>query len=401
MASPILLAMIYLAFISLGLPDSTLGVAWPTFRSAVGAPLEAAGLIAVVLTVCSAISSMGSVYVTKRFGTGRVVAASCVLTALGLAGYSLAPSFAWVIVAALPLGFGQGAVDSSLNAHVAAHYASRHMNWLHASWGVGATLGPVVMSVAIVDWGSYRLGYRVISIVQCSLALIFILTLGLWRRDDERRGRYSSAAESRGDDRFSPTVGEASLRAAAAMQIAAYALYSACECSVIMWAASLLVEARGASAGYAGALMSLYFGGIMSGRVLTGFVSDRLGNRRMVWIGMGVATVGAALFAIRGPLWLSAPGLFLLGLGFAPIYPGLMHETPRRFGGDVYRTVIGFQMAAAMLGASFFPGLVGLAAARLGLEVLGPAVIGFIAALAAMIAMLDSLTRAPSPGPSA
>lgn len=396
MASPILLAVIYLAFISLGLPDSTLGVAWPGFRAAIGAPLEAAGLVAVVLTVCSAASSVASGYVTRRFGTGRVVAASCALTAIGLAGYSLAPSFAWVLVAALPLGFGQGAVDSSLNAHVAAHYESRHMNWLHACWGVGATLGPVVMTRAIVDGGSFRLGYRAIGAVQATLSVVFILTLGLWKRDDERRGR-EAAASAKGRDE-EPAFGGSSFRAAVALQITAYALYSACECSVGMWAASLLMESRGASAGYAGALTSMYFGGIMAGRVLSGFVSDRVGNRRMVWIGLAVASAGAALFAARGPLWLSAPGLLLLGLGLAPIYPGMMHETPRRFGGRAYRTVIGYQMAAAMLGASLFPGLVGIAASRFGLEALGPAVGLFIVALAATIAALDSRTRAPSPG---
>ncbi len=395
MASPILLAVIYLAFISLGLPDSTLGVAWPTFRAAVGAPLEAAGLVAVVLTVCSAASSVASGYVTRRFGTGRVVAASCAMTAIGLAGYSLAPSFAWVMVAALPLGFGQGAVDSSLNAHVAAYYASRHMNWLHACWGVGATLGPVVMTRAIVDAGSFRLGYRAIGAVQATLAAVFILTLGLWKRDDERRGREAAASAKVRDEE--PSLGGSSFRAAVALQIAAYALYSACECSVGMWTASLLTEARGASAGYAGALTSMYFGGIMAGRVLSGFVSDRVGNRRMVWLGLGVASAGAALFAIRGPLWLSAPGLLLLGLGLAPIYPGMMHETPRRFGGRAYRTVIGYQMAAAMLGASLFPGLVGVAASRFGLEALGPALGLFIVALAATIAALDSRTRASPP----
>ena len=397
MGSPFILIIVYLAFISLGLPDSTLGVAWPTFRLAVGAPLEAAGLVAVVLTACSAVSSLASGHVTRRFGTGRVVAVSCTLTALGLAGYSVAPSFAWVIAAAVPLGFGQGAVDSSLNAHVAAHYASRHMNWLHACWGVGATIGPIIMSRAIVDASSYRIGYRAIAAIQGTLALGFILTLGLWSRDEGRamngEAAGGAAGEAAGEAAMAPATMKGSLRVAASIQIASYALYAACESSVGIWTASLLMEARGAGAGLAGAMTSMYFGGIMAGRVVTGFVSDRLGNRRMVWIGLSVATVGAALFAVRGPLWLTAPGLLLLGLGFAPIFPGLMHETPRRFGGRAYRTVIGYQMAAAMLGASLFPGLVGLAASRFGLELLGPAVGAFIVALATLIAALDARTR--------
>ncbi len=257
MGSPLILIVVYLAFISLGLPDSTLGVAWPTFRLAVGAPLEAAGLVAVVLTACSAASSLASGHVTRRFGTGRVVAASCALTAIGLAGYSAAPSFAWVIVAAVPLGFGQGAVDSSLNAYVAAHYASRHMNWLHACWGVGATLGPVIMSRAIVDAGSYRIGYRILGSAQGAMAFGFILTLGLWRRDEARaRGTAASGAGDGSASAPDPMTGR--LRTAAAIQIASYAMYTACESSVGVWTASLLIEARGAGSGFAGAMTALY-----------------------------------------------------------------------------------------------------------------------------------------------
>jgi len=396
MPSTVLLVVIYLAFVSLGLPDSTLGVAWPAFRLAVGAPLEAAGLIAVVLTACSALSSLSSGFLNRRFGTGPVVAASCVMTAAGLLGYSFAPSFAWVVIVALPLGFGQGAVDSSLNAFVAAHYSSRHMNWLHASWGIGATVGPIVMSRAMAGWGSYRLGYRILGGAQAVLALVFITTLGMWRRQAPDYGPAAEYSPEKAPER-NPAAAGAPVRSLFAnpalwLQVGAYALYAACESSVGIWAASLLVEARGVSTTVSGTLVALYFGGIMTGRVLVGFVSDRLGNRVVVRIGLGVALAGAVLFAWRGPLWLSAPGLLLLGLGFAPVYPGLMHETPRRFGGERYRTIIGFQMAAAMLGASLFPGLVGIAASRFGLEILGPSVAGFIVALTATIALLDSKT---------
>lgn len=391
MPFPLLLVVIYAAFVSLGLPDSTLGVAWPAFRGAVGAPLEAAGLIAIVLTACSAVSSLSSGWVTRRFGTGPVVAASCVMTAVGLLGYSFAPAFGWVVVAALPLGFGQGAVDASLNAFVAAHYSSRHMNWLHASWGTGATLGPIIMSRAM-NAGSYRLGYRIIGLTQGLLALVFISTLGLWSRSATRREDDAGAADSNPKAAALSPVPSLFSNPALWFQVGTYALYAACESSVGIWSASLLVEARGASTLVSGLLVSMYFGGIMAGRVIVGFVSEKLGNRLVVRLGLGVSLAGALLLWPHGQLWLAAPGLLLLGLGFAPVYPGLMHETPRRFGHERYQTVIGFQMAAAMLGASIFPGLVGLAASRLGLEILGPTVAGFILLLGATVALLDSRT---------
>lgn len=407
MASRLLLVFIYIAFVSLGLPDSILGVAWPSMRGELGIPLQGAGLIAIVLTACSAISSVSSAFVARRLGTGPVVAVSCFLSAIGLVGYSFAPSFAWVLVAAVPLGFGQGSVDSSLNAYVASGYSSRHMNWLHASWGIGATIGPMIMTQALVSGLLWRNGYRIIASLQGGLGLLFALSLRLWTRVDAGSSAGGSAPGSAGtslgerieggqaEQELTPT-GKPKIsglrRAEPWLQVAMYALYCAGEISVGIWSASLLVEARGLGAGIAGILVAAYYGGITGGRVLTGFVSDRVGNRGMVRLGLLTAAVGLGLLMLRLPIPLTLAGFLLLGLGFAPIFPSLMHETPRRFDRNTYRTVISFQMAAAYLGGSVFPGAVGLVAAWLGLESLFFCVAFFVLALFILSERLNRTT---------
>ncbi len=386
MPSFLLIPMIYLAFISLGLPDSVLGVAWPSMRPELGAPLSAAGLIAVILTFCSAVSSVASGWLNRRFGAGRIVLASSALTALGLLGYSFAPSFVWVLVCALPLGFGQGAVDTSLNGYVASHYSSRHMNWLHASWGVGATIGPVIMT-AFIAGGSWRSGYRAISIIQGALAVLFLLSLGLWERDRAAKASPAAVKAARPKDRVGGMR-----RAEPWMQIAMYAIYAACEFSVGIWTVSMLVESRGIAKEAAGNWISLYYGGILGGRILTGFVSDRLGNRRMIRIGLATAAAGCILLILRFTDWLALPGLLLLGLGFAPVYPCLMHETPKRFDDATYHRVIGLSVGAACIGGSVLPGLVGVLASAWTLEVLGPCVGAFILILACLGEALNRRT---------
>jgi fucose permease len=396
MSASFLVPVIYLAFISLGLPDSVLGVAWPSMRIALGSPLEAAGLLAVILTSCSAISSIASGFVVKKLGTGPVVLVSTLLTALGLFGYSLSPSYAWVLVAALPLGFGQGAIDSTLNGYVATHYSSRHMNWLHASWGVGATLGPLIMTFAIASGGTWRLGYKAISGVQAFLALLFVLSLGLWSRAASNQAAAREDAGLKEPDRSLNARGRAKVhgmkRSEPWMQVLMYALYAACEFTVGIWTVSMLEESRHIPAGMAGTWISLYYGGITAGRILTGLVADRFGNRRMVRIGLGIALAGSGLLFLRSPDYLALPGLLLLGLGFAPIYPCLMHETPKRFDDATYQKVIGFQVGAANIGASVLPGLVGLLASATTLEIVAPCVTAFIVLLIVLGEMLNRRT---------
>jgi fucose permease len=385
----LLIPVIYAAFISLGLPDSVFGVAWPSMRPELGAPLEAAGLVAIILTSCSAVSSVASGFISKRLSTGPVVLISSLLTALGLFGYSIAPSFAWVLVSALPLGFGQGAVDSTLNGYVASHYSSRHMNWLHASWGLGATVGPLVMTAVIASGSSWRGGYRIISGIQAFLAILFLVSLGLWARvaaaGKPTPHNMSIAASSRsrlhGMAHIEPWI-----------QIVMYALYAACEYTVGIWTVSMLVESRHIPNGVAGNYISLYYGGIMGGRVLTGLVADKVGNRTMVRIGLVVALAGSVLIGASSINWLVLPGLLFVGLGLAPVYPCLMHETPVRFDEETYQKVIGFAIGAACLGGSVLPGAVGLLASATTLEVVGPCVALFIVLLIGLGELLNKRT---------
>lgn len=367
---PVLLfTIIYLAFVSLGLPDSVLGVAWPFMRSDLSLPLEAAGPIAIVLTSCSAVSSVASGFINRRLGTGRVVLVSGFLTAVGLAGYSLCPSYIWILVAALPLGFGQGAVDSSLNGYVARHYTSRHMNWLHASWGIGATIGPVIMTFAMSSWGSWRSGYRAIAAVQCILSILFMIALPLWRKVPAHRVKDKSRTT-----RVKARVISGLRNPEPWVQVAMYCVYAAAEFIVGIWAASLLVESRHVPKETVGFWISLYYGGIMAGRFLTGIVADRLGNHFMVRWGLVLAAAGAVMLSVPAYNVLALPGLLLLGFGFAPVYPCLMHESGSRFDDKTLHRVVGFQVGAACLGSSVIPAGVGLAASATTLEIVGPCV---------------------------
>lgn len=381
-----LLIIIYAAFISLGLPDGMLGVAWPAMRNDLNQPLASVGLITLVLTICSAASGFFSGRVVARLGTGLVVMLSCLMTGLALLGFSFAPSFGWLLLLTIPLGLGGGAVDAGLNHFVAAHYSSRHMNWLHGFWGVGATLGPVLMGMALAGTGGWTDGYRTIALIQLSLAGLLLVALPLWRR------HHAAAAEAQHLASSPPDFKPFSRRA---MWLAplAFLLYVAAEMGTGLWAASILVGERNLSAATAGIWVSVFFGSITAGRFGVGLVANRLGNRRLVRLGIVVAAVGAALFAIPGlPSSMSLVGLMLTGLGCAPIYPSLMHETAKRFPPEVARQVIGRQIGFSYVGGSVLPAACGLLASLAGLGAIMPLVVGLLLALLLVTAYLDRLT---------
>jgi len=268
----ILLGIIYFAFISLGLPDSVLGVAWPTMRATLLQPIEAAGLITLVLTICSAISSFASGAVLKRLGTGPVVMISGLLTGLALLGFSFGPSFGVLLLLAIPLGLGAGSVDAGLNHFVAQHYSSRHMNWLHGCWGIGATLGPIIMGMALATVAGWAQGYRHIAFIQLGLAFLFLLTLTLWNRE---RATPDAAAHDEQPLMLKPLNPKAPWLA-----VSLYLVYATIEVGTGLWAASVLVDDRHVSAPTAGLWVSCFYGAIMAGRFGTGLIAARMGNRR-------------------------------------------------------------------------------------------------------------------------
>ena len=367
MAHTVLLGLVYLSFVSIGLPDGMLGVAWPVMRLQMDQPLAAVGAITMTMTACSAASSLMAGAVVQRIGTGAVVATSCLMTALGILGFSVAPSFGWLVALAVPLGLGAGAVDASLNHFVSAHYSSRHMNWLHGFWGVGATTGPLVMGMALASEGGWAYGARTIGLMQLALALLLWATVSLWSRETAQAAPESANGIAQAPVPAAPPL---------ALWLAplCFLFYVSAEMGTGLW-------------------VSLYFGSITVGRFAVGLVAERLGNRRLVRMGVTLAMAGALLFAVPdvfGPV--SRLGLVLMGLGCAPIFPSLMHETARRFPPDAVRALIGRQMTCAYVGSSVVPAAFGLLATWVGLGAVMPVVVLLLVLLLLLTRRLDQLT---------
>ncbi len=351
-ASLCLLALIYLGFISLGLPDGSLGVAWPAVYPELGLAVGLAGTITFVVAMLSGASGFASGHIIGRFGTGPVVIASCALTGSALVAVGRADGFAWLIAAAIPLGLGAGAVDAGLNSYVAKHYSGRHMNWLHACWGIGAAAGPLALAQALRSGGSWRSGYLWLGGVQLTLALLFLFTLRLWTTVPPRPPDHAADVANR-----TPTLGAAS--PAGWLAPAIFALYAAVELTAGLWAGTILVASRGLAPEAAALITAAYYAAITAGRFGVGFVVERWGNRRLVALGTALALAGALLFAGTTSPAAAVVALALLGLGLAPVYPCLMHEVPRRFAPAAVPVVIGRQSGAACLGAAVLPAAAG------------------------------------------
>ena len=386
-ASTLLLALVYLSFISLGLPDAVMGVAWPAIRADMGQPLAAVGILTITLMACAVASAWLTARIVARIGTGAVVAASCTLTGLALWGMSVAPSFGWLVLLAVPLGAGGGAVDASMNQFVAAHYTARHMNWLHGFWGVGAASGPILMGLALAGAGGWTAGTRTIGWVQLAFAAVLWASLALWRHSPRKTSDDSTTPDE------IPVVFKPLRTQALWLAPLSFLLYVAAEMGTYLWTASLLVTNRGVSLAEAGVWVSVYFGAITTGRFGAGLIASRLGSRRMIMLGIGMATTGATLFALPWlPNALNLAGLVLMGLGCAPVFPTLMHETARRFPAEVASKVISWQMMASYAGGSIIPAAFGLLATWLGLGAVMPVVVGVLVALWFTVRRLNQLT---------
>lgn len=387
-----LLGIIYVSFISIGLPDAVMGTAWPAVRQTFGQPLEALSGIVIAFTVCGALSGFFGGPVIKKLGSGLVTAISCLLTGLALMGFAVVPSFVWLVVLAVPMGLGCGAVDSALNNFVAQHYSARHMNWLHGFWGVGVTVGPLVLGAAMASPAGWQRGALTLGLMQLALAVVLGLTLHLWKQAPNA-SVHPDADNAHADN---PHASNAPARATSTLAVwlapLTFFLYVAAEGSVGIWLASILVGSRQFTPAQAGLWMSVYFGAIMTGRFAVGLVAHHWGNRVLVRAGIVVSTLAALLFALNGPTWLSLLAVVLMGLGFAPIYPSLMHETARRFAPDTARLVIGRQAGSAYAGAAVLPPLLGLFAAWAGLAVMMPAIAFMLLVLLAFTEWLDRLT---------
>jgi fucose permease len=380
----VLLAIIYLGFISLGLPDGTLGVAWPSVYPELGLPIGMAGALMLVGTILTATAGFSSGWVLARFRTGPVLLVSCLLTAGAMWLLSRAQSLAVLFLAVVPLGLGAGAVDAGLNGYVARHYSGRHMNWLHACWGIGATTGPLLMGQALASTHGWRGGYGLIGSIQLALAALFFVTLRLWEKVPEHAPGAKKGPES-------PALTRGANSFEGWLSVAVFVLYTGAELSVGLWAGTILVVDRGLAPEQAALWAAGYFGAITAGRIVVGVVHGRWTNRGVIRAGTLVALAGALGFAFGGSGLIAAVSLASIGFGFAPIYPGLMHEVPRRFAAGAVQTIIGRQSGAGALGAALFPALAGVLAQQAVSRVM-PLTLGLIVALGLAIGWLDRRT---------
>lgn len=363
----ILLIIIYLAFISLGLPDSVLGSAWPIMQKDLGASLDTAGYLYMIVAIGTIFSSLASGRILKRFGTGQVTLISCAMTAGALFGFQLAPSVLWLALFAVPLGLGAGAVDAGLNNYVALHYEAHHMNWLHSFWGVGATLGPVIMGRMILSSGKWNNGYLVISIIQASLVMILLLSLPLWDKHDRRTKNNEATAKSAIVSPDTNTNTPAKAKNGMTLALISFFFYCGVESTVGLWGSSFLSNIKNMEPAQAAQLVSFYWGGITAGRFISGFISFRMTNKQLIRLGQLIALSGTILLALPLPTAFTIVSFMLIGLGLAPIYPSMLHETPARFGKEKSQYIMGIQMAVAYTGATLLPPILGTVASRTSL----------------------------------
>lgn len=382
----LLLAIIYLAFISLGLPDALLGSAWPIMYQEFSVPVSYMGIISMIIAAGTVISSLMSDRLTKKLGTGKVTAISVLITAVALFGFSVSSSMWMLCLWAIPYGLGAGSVDASLNNYVALHYASRHMSWLHCMWGIGASLGPSIMGLALSHGHTWNMGYRYIAILQIVLTTILFISLPLWKKNN---AMTSSGDEASSSDHVLSLREIIRLSGAKEIMIAFFC-YSAIEQTTGQWGSSYLVLHKGLTEETAATFAGLFYIGITIGRALSGFITMKLNDTQMIRLGEVIILLGCiALFLPLGST-ISLCGFILIGLGCAPIYPSIIHSTPASFGADKSQAVIGVQMAAAYVGTTVMPPLFGIIANNISIALLPLYV---FAALLLMFAMYERVVK--------
>lgn len=377
----ILLAIIYMAFISLGLPDSLLGSAWPSMYKELNVPVSYSGIIFMIIAAGTVVSSLQSDRLTKRFGTGKVTAFSVMTTAIALFGFSMSRSYIALCLWAIPYGLGAGSVDASLNNYVALNYAGKHMSWLHCMWGIGASVGPYIMGAVLTAGHSWTRGYFVISAIQVVLTAILLLSLPLWK---------GSASETEGPDKAErPIKLKEIVRIPGAKEImTAFFCYSAIEQTTSLWASGYLVFHHGLSTEEAASLAGLFFIGITVGRLLSGFLAVKLSDTSLIRLGCAVIFIGTLLLLLPLGKAFAICGLVTIGLGCAPIYPSIIHSTPAHFGADNSQAVIGVEMAAAYIGTCLMPPVFGVIAAHITTALFPVYILFFLCAMAFMYAMV-------------
>ena len=379
----LLLAIIYLSFISLGLPDALLGASWPMMHVEFAVPVSFAGGISLIISLGTVVSSLLSDRMTKWLGTGKVTAISTAMTAVGLLGFSCSTAYWQLCLWAIPYGLGAGGVDASLNNYVAIHYASRHMSWLHCMWGLGASTGPYVMALALSGGQHWNGGYRIIGLIQIILTAALFISLPIWKNRKGEAGSGGRAAE--------PLTLKRIFRIRGAKEVMlAFLCYCALEQTAGLWASSYLVMKQGLDTETAARLASLFFIGITVGRFFSGFLTYKMNDTNMIRLGQSVICIGVVVMLLPLGTVFSMAGLILIGLGCAPIYPCVIHSTPAHFGEENSQAIIGVQMASAYVGTCAAPPVFGLIANYISTGLL-PVFLGAINVV--MILMCERLNR--------
>lgn len=364
----LLLPIIYLAFISLGLPDSLLGSAWPVLHHELNVPVSYAGIISMIIAFSTVISSLNSDRLTKKFGAGLVTAVSVAITCLSLFGFSVSHSFWLLCLIAIPYGLGGGSVDAALNNYVALHYKSRHMSWLHCMWGVGAASGPYLMGFALSRQNSWNMGYRYVGIFQVVLTAILFVSLPIWKTR-KNENQLSESVESKQPSKVLSLKEILSIKGAKPIMLCFFC-YCAVEQTTGLWAASYLNIFKGIEAETASFFASLFYTGITVGRAINGFVTMKFSDKVLIRIGQGIIASGILMLLIPGSDILALAGFIIIGLGCAPIYPCVIHSTPATFGEDKSQAIVGVQMASAYIGTTFMPPLFGLISKYISISLL-------------------------------
>ena len=378
-----LLALIYLAFISLGLPDSLLGSGWPAMYGELNAPISYMGIVSMVISGGTIVSSLLSDRLTRKFGTRGVTVISVFLTVIALFGFSFSNKFWMLIVFAIPYGLGAGAIDAALNNYIALHYKAKHMSWLHCFWGVGTIASPFIMGYALTNY-TWNRGYRIVGYIQLIIALLLLVTLPVWKVNKKTE---SQEQKSMG------IIGALKIKGVPFLLIGFFA-YCAAEATAMGWASTYFAKVKGISTEQAATFASLFYIGITVGRFLSGFITDKLGDRKMIIIGTCILTCGiACLFIPVNSYVLAIIAFVVIGFGCAPIYPCIIHSTPNNFGAENSGAIIGIQMASAYVGSTFIPPLFGLLGNHIGFKIMPVYLLFFVVLMITMTELTFRMTR--------
>ena len=361
----LLIAIIYLAFISLGLPDAVFGGSWPTMYLEFGVPVSYAGIVTVIISIGTIVSSLQSDQMTYKFGTGKVTAMSVALTAIALFGFSISHSFVELCLWAVPYGLGAGGVDASLNNYVAVHYSSRIMSWLHCMWGLGAMTGPYILGFVLTGGGSWNDGYRLISILQFVLSAVLVISLPIWKQRQNIINEHGEEIPAQ-----ALSLKEVLAIKGAKDIMIAFFCYCALELTAGLWTSSYMVLHKGVAEEVAASYASMFYIGITIGRFVCGFITAKLNDKQMIRLGMAILAFGVVILFLPLSEYVALAGFILVGIGCAPIYPCIIHSTPEIFGADKSQAIVGVQMASAYLGSLIMPSVFGVIANHISVALL-------------------------------